>query len=167
VELTERTNRRHHSQGLAIRPCLHILGHLKKLSLQEFRSRHSSLSNLKTTKHVSASISQSLSLFYRTARGKPLPILTNELDETEHDLLALEDRSLTPFFESSLGAVDRCCHFGIGVLGDSCDDVVGSWVVEIDIAFCAGVQELVVDKVGGVDGLNLVVVAWIAGGRRA
>jgi hypothetical protein len=167
VELTERTNRRHHSQGLAIRPCLHILGHLKKLSLQEFRSRHSSLSNLKTTKHVSASISQSLSLFYRAARGKPLPVLTNELDETEHDLLALEDRSLTPFFESSLGAVDRCCHFGIGVLGDSCDDVVGSRVVEIDIAFCAGVQELVVDKVGGVDGLNLVVVAWIAGGRRA
>jgi hypothetical protein len=137
LELTERTNRRHHSQGLTIRPCLHILGHLKKLSLQEFRSRHGSLSNLKASKHVSASISQGLALFDRAASGESFPILTNELDETEHDLLALENRGLAPFFESSHGAVDGCCHFGICVFGNSGDEVVGGWVVEIDIAFCA------------------------------
>ncbi|KAI6761764.1 hypothetical protein HG531_002317 [Fusarium graminearum] len=146
--LTEGADSSSNTQGLAVGSGLHILSDLEDLTLEELRGGNGSFGDLETSENVTLGISKSLALLKSNAGSEAVPVLTNKLNEPEHDLLAL----------------DGSLHLGIGHLGDASDELIGSRIVQVNVFIGRRGNELVVDEVGGIDNLNLCVRGRIAAG---
>lgn len=79
----------------------------------------------------------------------------------------MHDAGRPPCRERSLGAVHGSLQLGICALWYSCDEVVGCRVVQVDPLGRLGGHKLVVEEVGGVNGLGDLLVGGGDLGRQA
>lgn len=164
--LTERADGGHYTERLLVTASLHILRHLEHLSSQLCSDPTRGLRDLQTTEDVSPSIAESLALLQRDARSKPVPVLADERHIFEHDLLPGEQARGLPRRESLVRAGDGRFELLVCRLGHSCDEVVRGGIVQVDPLGGLGLDELVVEEVLCIYGLDLVVCGRIGCGGR-
>lgn len=91
-------------------------------------------------------------------------MLSDQMNELEHDLLSGQQASSLPCREGLLGGCHCCLELFIGGLRDASDEVVGSRVMEINPLRGVGSYELVVEEVLCVGGLlDLLVSGRVVG----
>ncbi|KAJ6446052.1 CMGC/SRPK protein kinase [Purpureocillium lavendulum] len=166
-ELTKGADSGDNAERLAVGARLHVLGDLEHLALEQLRGADGGLGDLKAAQDVALGISKRLALLEGDAGGQAVPVLADQLDEAEHDLLAGQDGGVAPRVKGLLGAGDGGLHLLVGHLRDARDEVVGGRVGQVNELVRLGLDELVVEEVGRVlDGGDLVVRRGVARGRR-
>ena len=80
-------------------------------------------------------------------------MLSNQSHVLEHDLLSCKDARRLPPRERGVGAVDGRLEFCLSGLRHARDQVIGGGIMHIDPGRGRRGPELVVDEVGGIDGL--------------
>ncbi|KAG9967192.1 hypothetical protein KCU61_g633, partial [Aureobasidium melanogenum] len=106
-----------------------------------------------STEDITLGISKGLALLQSDRGSQTVPVLSDQMDELEHDLLSVQQTSGLPCREGLLGRCHCCLEFFIGGLRDTGDEVVGRGIMEIDPLCGVGGNELVVEEVLCVDGL--------------
>ena len=157
----ERADSCNNTKRLAVGPGLHVLCDLKHLTSELCGDATGGLGDLQTAQDVTLCVGESLALLESDARSETVPVLPDQSGVLEHDLLPVHDAGCPPCREGRLSAVHGGLQLGICALRYSCNEVVGCRIVQIDPLGCLGGHELVVEEVGGVDGLGDLLV----GGR--
>ena len=86
-------------------------------------------------------------------------MLSDQVDEFEHDLLSVQQACGLPRREGLLGRCHRGLELFIGRLRDASDEVVCGRIVKINPLCGVGGYELVVEEVLGIDGLLDLLVS--------
>ncbi|KUI56600.1 hypothetical protein VP1G_10870 [Cytospora mali] len=102
------------------------------------------LGDLQAPQDITPGIRKRLALLERDARGQAVPILPDQADELEHDLLPRHDAGVPPRGEGLLGGGDGGLELGVRHLRDAGDEVVRRRVVELDQLLAGRGPELVV-----------------------
>ena len=158
----ERADSRNNTKWLSVGSGLHVLGDLEDLTGDLGGDTTGGLSDLKTTEDISLGVRDDLALLQGDGGSESVPILSDQLNESEHDLLASDNAGSSPCWESLLRTLDCCSELGVGALWDAGDEVVGGWVVEIDELGGLGLDKLVVNEVWRIFWVrNLLVGGWI------
>jgi hypothetical protein len=157
----ERADSCNNTKRLAVGSGLHVLCDLENLTSELCGDATGGLGDLQTTQDVTLCVGECLALLESDARGETVPVLSNQSGVLEHKLLSVHDAGRPPCREGRLSAVHGSLQLGICALRYSCNEVVGCRVVQVDPLGCLGGHELVVEEVGGVNGLGDLLV----GGR--
>lgn len=145
--LTEGADSSNNTQWLPVAASLHVLRDLENLAGHLCRNTARVLCDLQTTEDVASCIGKGLALLERDARSQSVPVLADEGCVLEHDLLPVEHAGGLPRGERPLSAVDRGLELRIGALRDSCHQVVGGRVVQVDPLCRLRGHKLVVEEV--------------------
>lgn len=154
----ERADSCNNTKRLAVRPGLHVLCDFEDLASKLGGDATGGLSDLETTQDIALCVGESLALLEGDARGETVPVLPDQSSVLEHELLSVHDAGRPPCRECGLGAVHGSLQLGICALRDSCNEVVGGRIVQVDPLGGLGGHKLVVEEVGGVNGLGDLLV---------
>lgn len=152
--LTERTNGSNHTQGLSVAPGLHILGHFEHLARELGGNTTCCFGDLKAAENITLGIGKGLALLEGDGCSKSVPVGTDQAHELEHDLLLGNNAGSAPGWEGLLGRLDGGTEFLIGALRHASNEVVGGRIVQVDPGGGLGSNKLVVQEIGGVDGVG-------------
>lgn len=163
----ERADSCNDTKRLAVGPGLHVLCDLKNLTSELRGDATGGLGDLQTTQDVTLCVGECLSLLEGDACSKTVPVLPDQSSVLEHKLLSVHNAGRPPCREGSLSAVHGSLQLSICALRHSCNEVVGCRVVQVDPLGCLRRHKLVVEEVGGVNGLGDLLVGGGDLGRQA